>query len=210
MKSKPGVKEYYRRNLPHYQPPYATFFITACLTGSLSSEMVQRLKDEYELFKSDLKKGLVNAVNWKKYYSNFDDFLDKAQQGNAWLNDDRVAAVVAEAIHYRDRSVYDLLAFTIMSNHVHIVFSVQRNDISLYRILQSLKRHTARKCNIILERRGAFWLHESYDHVIRDSDELERVIAYVLENPVKAGFVNHWRSWKWNYVRPDFEHIMPE
>ena len=43
--------------------------------------------------------------------------------------------------------------------------------------------------------------HESYDHVVRDGEELDRIIAYVLNNPVKAGLVKNWRQWKWSYVR---------
>ncbi|HCA80801.1 MAG TPA: hypothetical protein DEP53_13820 [Bacteroidetes bacterium] len=67
--------------------------------------------------------------------------------------------------------------------------------------MQSLKRHTAREANKILGRRGAFWQDESYDHVIRNSEELERIVLYVLHNPVKAGFVKNWRDWKWSYSR---------
>ena len=37
---------------------------------------------------------------------------------------------------------------------------------------------------------GSFWQDESYDHVIRDDNELEILIRYVIENPVKAGFVS--------------------
>jgi hypothetical protein len=46
-----------------------------------------------------------------------------------------------------------------------------------------------------------FWAHESYDHYVRDADEWERIVAYVLNNPVKAGYVANWREWRWNYRR---------
>ena len=36
-------------------------------------------------------------------------------------------------------------------------------------------------------RTGQFWQHESYDHWTRDLVELERIIRYIEENPVKAG-----------------------
>src|SRR5438132_1550486 len=53
------------------------------------------------------------------------------------------------------------------------------------RIMYSLKRFTANACNRVLQRRGTFWQAESYDHWIRDSQEMERIIRYVEENPVK-------------------------
>ena len=68
-------------------------------------------------------------------------------------------------------------------------------------IMQSLKGWTARQCNSALNRRGQFWQHESFDHVIRNHAEWERVVNYVVSNPVKAGLVTDWESWKWSYRR---------
>ena len=65
----------------------------------------------------------------------------------------------------------------------------------------SLKKHTALEANKVLHRTGAFWQHESYDHVIRDSKELERMIWYVLYNPVKAGLTDSWEKWRWTYCK---------
>ena len=39
---------YYRRNLPHYQPVEATFFITFRLANSLPLNIIKELKSEYE------------------------------------------------------------------------------------------------------------------------------------------------------------------
>ena len=106
--------------------------------------------------------------------------------------------------------LYSLLAWVIMPNHVHVVFKpLPINDAdqhyhSLASIMQSLKGFTARACNRLLERTEEFWAHESYDHYIRDNDEWRRIVAYVLNNPVKAAYVKEWRDWKWNYLRNDF------
>ena len=72
---------------------------------------------------------------------------------------------------------------------------------SLASIMQSLKGYTAFKCNRMLCRDGEFRAHKSYDHWIRDVDEWQRTVAYVLNNPVKAGYVKRWQDWKWNYRR---------
>ena len=32
----------------------------------------------------------------------------------------------------------------------------------------------------------------------------ERIILYILNNPVKAGLVNEWKDWKFAYVNPEF------
>lgn len=69
-------------------------------------------------------------------------------------------------------------------------------------VLENLKWYTALRCNEALGMGGAFWQHESYDHVVRDSEELERIVWYVLNNPVKAGLVKSWGEWRWAYCRP--------
>jgi len=69
------------------------------------------------------------------------------------------------------------------------------------RIMMSLKRHTAFEANKLLGRSGAFWQDESYDHVVRDREELGRIIEYVLDNPIQAGLAHSRRAWQWSYSR---------
>ena len=138
----------------------------------------------------------------------FERILDGHAVGPTWLRDDRIAAIVNESLHYRDGKVYRLDAFSIMANHVHAVVKPLlitegggTTYHSLSSIMQSLKGYTAFKANRILCREGEFWAHESYDHWIRDFDEWQRIVAYVLNNPLKAGYVERWQDWRWNYCR---------
>ena len=199
---------YYRRNLPHYQPANATFFVTFRLAGSLPVEAIARLKEEriqnekllLKIKDEKIRKKTMDDQH-KRYFSKFDKMLDNAANNQSWLNNGLVARIIAEAMHFRDGNVYDLLAYCIMPNHVHMVFTVERSGTSLYTLLQSLKARTAREANKILHQKGSFWQHESYDHVVRNGKELERIVNYVLYNPVRAGMVSSWEQWKWSYCR---------
>jgi len=145
----------------------------------------------------------------------FESVLDGGSCGPLGLQDERLADQVAESLHYRDGNAYRLDAFSIMPNHVHVVFKpLPKKDSappcpnevgeayhSLATIMQSLKGYTAHECNRLLQREGEFWAHESYDHFVRDNEEWQRIVEYVLKNPVKAGFVKERRQWKWNYRR---------
>ena len=53
----------------------------------------------------------------------------------------------------------------------------------------------------MLGRNGRFWQEESYDHIIRDEAELNRIRQYILYNPVKAGLVDNPEDWPWNYSK---------
>ena len=65
--------------------------------------------------------------------------------------------------------------------------------------MQSIKRVSAYKINLKLKRNGSFWQSESYDHLIRDEQELLDIINYTLLNPDKAGIVENWKDYKYNY-----------
>lgn len=224
-------KIYYKRNLPHYQPAGYTYFVTFRLNGSLPVQIIKQLKDERE---KQLKviSGLSNKTfrlnEYRKYQSvyfgKFDKLLDASDYGPTWLKEKEIAQIVKDAIHFYDNKKYDLICYTIMSNHVHQVFTPivgrdlsrppEQVDSSLQNnidmnvdlqfpivtdILRLIKGSTARECNKILNRSGSFWQHESYDHAVRDYDELQRTVEYVLNNPVKASLCEKWEDWKWSY-----------
>jgi REP element-mobilizing transposase RayT len=79
-----------------------------------------------------------------------------------------------------------------MGNHVHALFLVNDTDTDLYKIMQLHKSFTAKKANIILQREGAFWEPESYDHIVR-SGEFDKIVNYILQNAVKARLVKNGR-----------------
>jgi putative transposase len=206
------MKEFYRRHLPHWQPRDAVYFVTFRLKNSLPIEVIKSLKEEREHTKA-LLEGFPkteregrNYLEERRYFGKWVSYLDKAEFGPHWLSQPEIASIIKEALHHRDGKVFDLHAFCIMSNHVHVVFEpISKADcqsaLGLPRIMQSLKRHTARQANILLSREGAFWQDESYDHVIRDNDEYLRIIRYILENPVKAGLASNWEDWRWSYCK---------
>ena len=155
----------------------------------------------------------------RRWFLRFEKVLHRGDHGPTWLKDERIAKLVADSIRHRDGKVYRLDAYCIMSNHVHVVFkpflderslsvkdnaeklSFENEDPPLSAIMHSLKSYTANEANKVLKRSGPFWEAESYDHVIRDKQEYHCVVAYVLNNPVKAGLVRDWRDWQWTWRR---------
>ena len=144
-------------------------------------------------------------VMHRVFFGRWDAVLDCADYGPTWLSKPRVAEIVADGLHFRERQQYDLLAFCIMPNHVHVVLTPLPDRDSHYpsltTIMQLIKGYTAREGNRLLGRHGQFWQHESHDHWVRDGDELQRVCMYVINNPVKAGMVDDWSDWPWTYCK---------
>lgn len=206
--------DFYKRNLPHWHPSNAEFFITIRLANSLPKSAVRKLKYQRDL----LKKTNYTAPNIReKVFKKYEQLLDKSDYGPTWLSNPEIADIVGSSIKYRDNKIYDLYCFCIMPNHVHFIFRVEQTKANysnykksknhptfLTKILQELKRYTAREANKILGRSGQFWQRESYDRVIRDNKELERTIKYVLYNPVKANLAKHWKDWPYTYCKSKF------
>jgi REP element-mobilizing transposase RayT len=129
------------------------------------------------------------------------------------MRDARVARVVSNAVLPFEEQRYNLAAWCVMPNHVHVVvqpFSgitggtpVPHADLP--EILHSWKSFTAKEANRLLKRSGEFWQAEYYDHLIRDEADFDHSVRYVLDNPIKAGL----RNWKWVGLGKSGTGILP-
>jgi putative transposase len=198
-------KLFYTRNLPHYQPEEGTFFITYRLHNSIPKIKIPDLKREYHLLKNqnpgmnDEEKLKANA----NYFRLFDEALDNNPNEPYWLKDPAVMKTVADSLLFNSEKQYKLWCFSIMPNHVHVLVTLLVNSLPLYAILQKHKRYSAWQCNKLLNRTGSFWHKESYDHLVRNAESFNRIIKYILNNPVKAGLINSWLEWGGNYLNPE-------
>lgn len=216
------MSDFYRRKLPHWHPEGQMFFITFRLANSLPVHIIQELEAEREReqqairtkFSGTQQKDALYKLE-KKHFGRFDAWLDRCmEESPRWLGDENIARIVADEIHALDSERYRLIAYCLMSNHGHLVVDTAGHKIepnhtgvtAPYPLADTLKRfkgRTARFCNLALGRSGSFWHHESYDHVIRDQKEYERIIWYTLNNPVKAGLVKKWNDWKFTFAGQD-------
>jgi putative transposase len=126
-----------------------------------------------------------------------DRYLDSTRSGPRYLAQESIAHVVVASLKRGVvRGHYDLGAYAILSNHVHVLLLPK---IAPSRLLQSWKGATARQANLILGRTGeTFWQAESYDHWVRTEEEWKRIVAYIEDNPVKAGLVQLAEDYPWS------------
>jgi REP element-mobilizing transposase RayT len=126
-----------------------------------------------------------------------DRYVDTARTGPMWLKREDVAELISAHI-YRAASadrLYELHAWAIMSNHVHLLITPLTDPRAL---LQRIKGRTAREANLILGRTGPFWQAESYDRWVRSPKELAKIARYIENNPVAAGLVATAEKYRWS------------
>jgi REP element-mobilizing transposase RayT len=219
---KPG-STYYRRNLPHYQQLGYVYFITARLAGTIPRSVYEKIRKNYskELVKVSGYKNLTKRRRLyyelqEKSFQTYDSILDKSMYGEKWLSDKPVASLLKKSLHFRDEKEYELYAYTIMPNHIHLIIKPillsksesasnrDENKFIVTKIIGNFKKFTGREANKILKRSGQFWQHESYDHLIRGVRELQKLTEYILNNPVKAKLCELSDDWNWNYHNPKY------
>lgn len=217
----------YQRRLPHWQPEGAIVFLTWRLYGSLPQEALQRLEAERLLLLKQPKRSgesprQMALRHSKRLFALADVLLAQNRLPPQWLAEDCLAQLIVDALFFHHQRLYTLMAYVIMSNHVHVLLRPLEEEVQpgnsglgesedaqtgksaprstpLRRITRSLKGYTAREANRILARTGqTFWQDESYDHWVRDEAELRRVLTYIEGDPVRAGLVVNIEDWRWS------------
>jgi REP element-mobilizing transposase RayT len=173
---------FYRRHLPHWIPPGKDTFITWRLAGSVPREPPgeEEPNDSFTRFRKS------------------DECFDKTHRGPTWLARPEIARMVVQTPRYGAESLgrFDLHAFVVMSNHVHVLIHPKT---ALATITQGLKGYTARRANEILKRKHqAFWHDESFDHWVRSPEEFRQIVLYIEHNPVTVGLVERPEDWPWS------------
>ena len=216
------IKTFYRNRLPHLVPIGATFFVTFRLADSLPLKVLTQIKKEYEFKIQQLYSEQPKNYQWliqkthKQFYAKFDNQLDRSLFGECHLKNPEIAKTVTDKLRELDGELYDLHAYCIMPNHVHLLIDtfqqllepdgtskeeIPKDYIQLDMIMKRIKGSTARTANLQLNRSGTFWQKDSYDHFVRNEREWRNIVAYILNNPVKAKLVDNWNDWDYTYCK---------
>jgi REP element-mobilizing transposase RayT len=124
-----------------------------------------------------------------------------------WHLPESVRQIVLDCCLHDHGINFDLKVAVVMPDHVHLIFTplvnLQAMEVySLAEIMDAIKGASAHKINNDLRRKGRLWQPESFDHVLRSSENLDAKVAYLLENPVRAGLVGDWAEYRWLWRKP--------
>ena len=183
----PGFQGWNQRGyLPHRDAPglkqFVTFRLADCLPVALRSEWEALLA---------IEDNRTRALELEAY-------LDKGR-GECHLRRPEVARLVEQALRFFDGTRYELLAWVVMPNHVHVLFA--QREVTLGKVVGSWKSYTAKEANRILGRTGQFWDEDYWDTYLRDEAQERRTRRYIENNPVKACLVREPGQWPWGSAR---------
>ena len=151
--------------------------------------------------------------------------------------DDTSKQIIYDAIIYQDKKKCRLYSFVIMPDHVHIILQPieinQGQYINLSLIMQAIKGFASKQIikhinimntqtppsvlpkTIADTQTGASVLpikhifqSESFDRIIRNKEELNEKMNYILNNPVKNGLIDNGFNYNWYYLNKEEISIM--
>jgi REP element-mobilizing transposase RayT len=193
---------HHRDHLPHLKREGGSCFVVFRLAGTLPAEVLIQLKAERAALLAQAV-AAKRPLTWHEqgelfrwYSERVDRFLD-AGHGEGWLRQPQIAQTVADVLRFHAGQRFDLLAWVLMPNHVHAVVRPTAG-FSLSQVLHSWKGYSAKEANRLLHREGDFWQGESYDHLIRDDEDLHRCCHYTTMNPVNARLCARPEDWPWS------------
>jgi len=189
--------------LPHLKREGASYFVTFRLAGTLPRDVLLQFKAQRETIIAQAT-AARRPLTWHekedlfRWYSlRVDRYLD-CGHGECWLARPEIARIVSSAIMFHSCERFDLRAWVVMPNHVHAVLR-PLPGWTLSHVLKSWKGFSARESNRVLGRSGIpFWQAESYDHLIRDDNDLHRCCCYTILNPVNARLCQRPEDWMWS------------
>lgn len=195
-----AVRIYAGGALPHWRQDGCTYFVTFRLADSIPVPKLQELEHDRRCW---LRSHGIEpeTPNWERAFAalpdgvrrqyqrqigaTLDKFLD-AGYGECILRQVDAAKVVADALLYFHGTRVLTGDLVVMPNHCHVLLR-PLPGVELEDVLHSVKSFSGNQLNQQLGRDGALWQKESYDHIVRDFEQLEAYQRYIATNPVSAG-----------------------
>ena len=186
------AEEWYHGNLPHRNRNNLIQFVTFRLDDSLPLEVQNEIKEELEKLTETKRE-----VEKRKRY---EEWFDKGL-GCCALANSEMAQVVFEALKYYDKDKYNLLAWSIMPNHVHVLIETKSD---LRRVVHAWKSYTGKWAFVnnekhrlgIADNAKKFWMPEHWDRFIRNYVHFENTLKYILDNPKNANLERSSAAYK--------------
>jgi putative transposase len=105
--------------------------------------------------------------------------------------------------HYRRQGSFQLHAFVLMPEHVHLLLTPAR-DVTIERAVQLIRGGYSRAFGLEFGPKE-IWQRGFTDHRIRDAEDYESHRDYIHQNPVKRGLVERAEEYRFSSAYPGYK-----
>jgi hypothetical protein len=220
--------EYRRNNQPHLQPIGATFSVTLIAHDAIPGALLKRVSERRDVLLMEIDRDNLPQKSVRKrdiherYFQYMEKLLHQKREQEHPFKNLIAAKALEDRIKMYAGKYYDLIAYSIMSNHVHlqIDLSVQcpatpngmsigelADYVNLATIIGRIKGGGSYDVNKATGRKGGLWRPGYYDRYMRSQRHLMTEFWYILRNPEKAGLVADWRDHPFTYGDPNLAGV---
>ncbi len=175
-----------RGYLPHCDFPNLIQLVTFRLADSLPGSRVAEWRHLLKIEDHREKRAMLEA------------YLDRGH-GACRLRKERVARLVEQALLHFNRERYDLRAWCVMPNHVHVLVEVWQ--IPLSSLVRSWKQFVQTQAAAGTDSVKLGWQRDYWDTYMRNEDQELKAIRYTENNPVKPGLCHEPKAWPFSSAR---------
>lgn len=187
----------YERHLPHWRVPGACYLTTFRLNDSIPADILKEMRAQMKVWKRRLLEAAAKhggqlpdeeRLAWEEFQRGhllkLDSLLDEGR-GECLLRKESHRRIVGAAMHHFEGARFEMMAFVIMPNHVHVLCRpLAGQDLEM--LAGSWKRHSSEALNRVTGKRGRVWQQETFDRIIRDADHFRQAVRYIAKNPIQA------------------------
>ncbi len=175
------------KNLPHVKQQGCIYFVTFRMHDSVPLELIVKWERERKIYlaqnpppHSEEQEREVHRL----YAYRVEQYVDRGV-GSCLLERESVRRHVEEAMLFEDGERYWIGDYVIMPNHIHVLAMLDAGaDIEV--VCRQWKSVSAHRINEEIGRAGRFWQTESFDHVLRGPEYLEKAREYIRRNPERV------------------------
>ena len=178
---------YQGRKLPHFDAGGYIQDITIRLADSMPREVLERFEVELRNVKVDRDLERMRKI---------EEWLDKGS-GSCILREKKCAELMANSLKFLDGNRYDLKAWVVMPNHVHLLAYFEEGQ-SVAKAMHSLKSYTGHELKKLHPEMETIWQDESFDRYIRNEDHYFRKVEYIHQNPVVGRLCKTPEEFRWS------------
>jgi putative transposase len=111
----------------------------------------------------------------------------------AFENGDTVELALVTIRQCASTFAFAIYAYCFMPDHLHLVLAATHEGADFQRFMANWKQRVGYHYK---QRTGeCLWQESYFDHVLRDDEETDRAMRYVLENPVRKGLVTRFEDY---------------
>jgi putative transposase len=192
-------------------------YLPHCDFAGLLQFVTFRLADSVPASRSREWEHLLKIEDDREKRTKLEDYLDRGV-GKCHLRDPLVASFAEDAMLHFHNERYELLAWCVMPNHVHVL--VHGWQMPLWKMVRSWKQFVQTQTNRLLgerrppARRGEVvegnepcrrpvfqWQREYWDTFMRDEAQEKTAIRYIENNPVNTKLCHAPVQWPFSSAR---------